>query len=361
MTRTKIEYCTHTANPLRARKFNPRFNPIFSSPNILGTGHYCEKVSEECRNCYASKWQPRFGMPEFAEQRARRIISPDSMSAAALESGASEEIARPRDIEVYLDEVELQKILRHRKPARIFWNDMSDWAGHWVRDEWIDQMLAVVALTPHITHMWLTKRSKRMREYFDACTPDRRLEILERTEFQWPLPNLWLGVSVGNQQAADERIPDLLATPAAVRFLSCEPLIGSVNLRSNALMEAYGHDRDILGYPGLHWAIVGGESGTGARPTHPDWFRSLRDQAIAAGARYFHKQNGEWLHMTQQERSKEFPRIVADGANGCPPGGYPESRVFRWPDGSESYRVGKANAGRLLDGREWNELPEVKS
>lgn len=331
MTRTKIEWATHTTNPLRARKLEAVTGQ--QALKILATGHYCEKVSEECRNCYASKWQPRFGMPEFAEQR------------------------RMDNIEVYLDEAELTKILKHRKPARIFWNDMSDWAGHWVRDEWIYKMLAVVALTPHITHMWLTKRSKRMRELLTATDLFDRVRIACATmpgvkpEFEFPLLNLSLGVSVGTPEAKS-RIDDLRETPAAVRFLSCEPLLA---------------DLGTLDLRGINWVITGGESGNRARPSHPDWFRSLRDQCQAAGVRYFHKQWGEWA-PTGPEDAPDIAVCAADGWSGP---NFRESLAehankahggeIECPPFQRMYRVTNAKAGRLLDGRTWDELPEVNS
>jgi len=148
----------------------------------------------------------------------------------------------------------------------------------------------------------------------------------------WPLPNVWLGVSVEDQRRADERIPHLLSTPAAVRFLSIEPLLGPVNLTRielgggrrptwNALSGArgfYGENtvRIDHGDPGLDWVIVGGESGPGARPMHPDWARSVRDQCVAAGVPFFFKQWGG---------------------------------------------VRKKETGRVLDGRTWEEMPISRS
>lgn len=122
--KTSIEWCTHSLNPIR-----------------LGKGHYCEKISPGCKLCYASRLQFRFGNPEFQDQRG------DTSS-------------------VYLNEGTLREPLRMRKPARIFWNDMSDLFGDWVPDDWIDRHFAVMALTPQHTHLVLTKRAKRMREYF---------------------------------------------------------------------------------------------------------------------------------------------------------------------------------------------------
>ncbi|SFV08001.1 Phage protein Gp37/Gp68 [Alicyclobacillus macrosporangiidus] len=156
----------------------------------------------------------------------------------------------------------------------------------------------------------------------------------------WPLPNVWLGVSVENQDAADERIPLLLETPAAVRFLSCEPLLGPVDITKAMYgspdgdgMNWFGHT-DGFGHEAcLHWVIVGGESGPNARPMHPDWVLSLRDQCQDAGVPFFFKQWGEFVPVDW----------VRAGSSGFP-----------------VRRVGKKAAGRMLDGRTWDEYPEAR-
>jgi protein gp37 len=160
-------------------------------------------------------------------------------------------------------------------------------------------------------------------------------------QWGWPLPNVWLGVSVEDQTRAEERIPDLLATPAAKRFLSCEPLLGPMHLRcirfpasNRAFLDATNGRTD---YPGPHahpdlakvdWVICGGESGPNARPMNPGWARLLRDQCQDAGVPFFFKQWGEWQA----------------GDNDT-------------PHGLQYYRVGKKAAGAMLDGREWREFP----
>jgi hypothetical protein len=197
----------------------------------------------------------------------------------------------------------------------------------------------------------------------------------------WPLPNVWLGVTAENQARADERIPLLLKTPAAVRFLSAEPLLGSLDLGKSKGLPVFrwadrveivdGPSQQVIGVmtggrwakhdgnmqPWLNWVIAGGESGPGARPSHPDWFRSLRDQCVAAGTAYFHKQNGEW-----------FPAPMWN------PRRPPNQQLALYPDGSlvdddanpdivgaqRMIRVGKAAAGRKLDGVEWSQFPEVR-
>ena len=150
---------------------------------------------------------------------------------------------------------------------------------------------------------------------------------------QVPLPNVWLGVSVENQAAADERIPLLLRTPAAVRFISAEPLLGLIGL-AYRFPHADGMRDDRF------WVICGGESGSGARPMNPDWARSLRDQCAAAGVPFFFKQWGEFAPGPHSNNpSKEIPIH-------CSTGGL-------------MHHAGKKAAGALLDGREWKQFPEV--
>ncbi|MBU2162774.1 MAG: phage Gp37/Gp68 family protein [Alphaproteobacteria bacterium] len=193
----------------------------------------------------------------------------------------------------------------------------------------------------------------------------------------WPLPNIWLGTSVSDQTSADKRIPDLLATPAAVRFVSAEPLLGAVDLTGwfyGADIPCAACPKDVdceCGWqiwrdlpdsiaPGsLDWVIVGGESGKNARPMHPDWARSLRDQCEGAGVAFFFKQWGEWISI--YDRDRDDP----DWRN-CPKSGDWDKKRYLNLEGGQGFhgdklnmmrRIGKARAGRLLDGREWNQMP----
>jgi protein gp37 len=294
MQETKIEWTDLTVNPFRARDGEGH------------VGHYCEKISPGCKNCYASKMQRRFRMPEFQESRRRE------------------------DIEVFLDESKLLGLLKRRKPAMIFPFDMTDLFGHWVPDEWLDKFFAVAALTPHITYQVLTKRAGRMRDYFAAGVLlrqvtrifDRWLPEIEGTEgydlivakllagtpnggvcpySTLALPNVWLGVSCENQATADERIPLLLQTPAAVRWVSAEPLLGPIdfgmrnldhNFSLNLLTGEVDADSAPHHYGRLDQIIVGGESGSKARDFDIHWARDIRDQCAASGAAFFMKQMG---------------------------------------------------------------------
>ena len=179
------------------------------------------------------------------------------------------------------------------KPSRIFVSDMGDLFGDWVPKEWIEDVLRAVRQCPQHTFLFLTKNPKRYRE------------------FEFP-ENAWIGTSIENQAAADERIPLLLQAPAAVRFISVEPLLGAINLfnigfngieplsalgRCSYHTHLFKHEC-LCNSPrqaGIDWVIVGGESGPGTRPMHPDWVRSLRDQCQAAGTKFFFKQWGEWI------------------------------------------------------------------
>jgi protein gp37 len=176
----------------------------------------------------------------------------------------------------------------------------------------------------------------------------------------WPLPNVWLGVSTERQQEANERIPHLLATPAAVRFVSAEPLLGPINLRRIRVapdhhtiidaLDGYAIADSIAGSSQeramLDWVIVGGESGSEARPMHPDWARSLRDQCASTGTAFFFKQWGTWGPIEEPASEEQEDRELR---------GYPDDHI--WSDGAFVRRRGKKAAGRLLDGVEHNDMP----
>ncbi len=259
----------------------------------------CTKISPGCKNCYSAKMQtgPYLSGLDFIVEN------------------------KPKG-EFFLDEGALHQVLRRRKPARIFWEDMSDMFLEDYPDEWIDRCFAVMALTPHLTHQVLTKRADRMREYFtkeiplsdrdelvaaqaahtgrviwDARGSDRhnyfgceQIDVSNRKPWPgWPLPNVWLGVSVEDQQRKS-RLDDLRDTPAAVRFVSFEPLLedlGEIDLR------------------GIDLAIWGGESGTGARACDTAWIRNGMAQARRDGCRNFVKQLGAHVIQGGERRIKK--------------------------------------------------------
>jgi len=354
---TKIEW-THrpnstgkTWNMMRAR-----------NKKTGGVGHFCEKVSPGCKNCYAETFQKRFQNPvRYAAQDADQV-------------------------EVFLDQKTLVQPIGWKKPATIFVCSQTDLFLHHYSNEWIDQVFAVMALCPQHTFIILTKRHDRMNAYFQkhftrhkcghiaagitgkqhpgghGCDPDV-------CNMQFPLPNVWIGVSVEDQKAADERIPVLLDTPAAVRFLSVEPLLGPVDLTRIAhengdsdqyynAVEGYEISCGQFQIDGLNWVIVGGESGHNARPMHPDWARSLRDQCKAAGVPFFFKQNGSWISAKPGDKFSDGLWVHQNGDTFSPVEGEPFNPA---PLAEHMIRVGKKRAGRSLDGVEHNEWPEVKS
>ncbi|MCL6446839.1 MAG: phage Gp37/Gp68 family protein [Armatimonadetes bacterium] len=288
----------------------------------------CTPVSEGCRNCYAARYAKRLaGRCGYPKDNPFRII-------------------------LHLER--LNEPLRWKKPRRVFVCSMGDLFHPDVPDEFIKQVfnsMATDILQPcKHTYMVLTKRPERMLQFFEKYT----------TCGVAPWPNVWLGVTAENQEAADERIPILLQVPAAVHWVSCEPLLGSVDLSGwLELTWACPECGDMSGFvgercscgegvyveqPRLNWVVVGGETGPGARPMHPDWVGSLRDQCQAAGVPFFFKQWGEWQLMELNE-----PLDVRNKETGD---------FETWPAGKTVFkRVSKKKAGRLLDGRTWDELP----
>jgi protein gp37 len=346
---TKIEWTDRTWNPV--------------------TG--CTKVSPGCDNCYAETFAERWrGTPGHPYEQG---------------------------FDVRLRPERLDQPLHWRKPSRVFVNSMSDLFHDAVPDEFIVAVFARMWWSPQHTFQILSKRHGRMRSLVPRI--EERLRNMEHdlalvdapTPLHWPLPNVWLGCSVENQQWADIRIPALLDTPAAVRFLSCEPLLGPVDLRLP--VDHSAHERDytdgmpwpqcldcstdtvtvnwtVPEGPRIDWVICGGESGPRARPMHPDWARSLRGQCEAAGTAFFLKQHGEWqplgplygdledtdeghleaVHLDVIE-GKRVIQLESDGyiAEGHQPA---DSRTWLMA------RVGKKAAGRELDGRTHDDFPE---
>lgn len=293
--------------------------------------HGCRKVSPGCKNCYMFRDKARYGQDPNI-------------------------VVRSKDATFYAP-------LKWKEPRKIF---TCSWSDFFIEeaDEWRDEAFAIMALTPQHTYQVLTKRPERMLDWFvDADRPpvgtlkntywrqwcvwaamsnsaDNRLacesayiwdwdENTNGIYGEWPLPNVWLGVSAEDQKNKP-RIDLLRGTPAAVHFLSLEPLL---------------EDLGELNLTGIDWVIVGGESGPNARPMHPAWIRSIRDQCISAGIPFFFKQWGEYARVADG--------IANMGAN----------NLIAYKNGMDEhvYHFGKSKAGRLLDGREWNEMPEVQN
>ena len=304
MGRTKIEWATHTWNP------------------VVG----CSKISEGCRNCYAERihnarykgWMKRW-------------------------ENAPEQYHLPFE-GVQFHWHRLYEPHTWRKPRRVFCCSMSDLFHETLPYSWIRSVLDTMedvnanrihgGKEPH-TFIVLTKRAERMREVLNRWFE----EFMEARVSPDGARHIWFGVSVEDQGAADERIPHLLGIRAPVpivRFVSAEPLLGPVDLtrlprgreaKYDALAgteivtsETGGQTIPSLAGHKIDWVIVGGETGVDARQMRPEWARNLRDQAVEAGVPFFFKQWGEY--------------------------------------DEEGQRVGRSKAGRLLDGREWNEFPE---
>jgi len=339
----------------------------------------CTEVSPGCDHCYAKTFAERWrGTPgHYFENGFDVQLRPDK----------------------------LDQPLRWRKPRKIFVNSMSDLFHDSVPDEYIAHVFAVMQSCAAHTFQVLTKRHARMRsllssgEFWSAVTDFGHIVMSQRPsrEQLWPdhgqkhgfLPNVWLGVSAENQQWADIRIPALLDTPAAVRFISAEPLLGPISLHpywthgqprwgapepTPTMNGGSLPMRPLELAPRLNWVIVGGESGPGARPMHPDWARSLRDQCQAAGVPFLFKQWGEWGTAAPMDPHGRLDFrgggvVMTDDGNVYQPGD------LDWPDGPRRgeahranfphhhptylYRVGKKRTGRELDGRTWDQYPEA--
>ncbi|WMW64364.1 phage Gp37/Gp68 family protein [Nitratidesulfovibrio liaohensis] len=374
-TNTRIEWADATINPL------------------VG----CSKVSPACDNCYAERMAARMVHNPAVAHRYAGTVDAHGKWTGKINYVTSQ----------------MKKALRWRKPQRIFVGSMSDLFHPSVPDEHLDQVFAymlashTLANCANHTFMLLTKRPDRMREYLSAG-PSALIERWAKAGDGWiildnedvcfsetiesiaswgpqldyrpwaythqlfPLPNVWLGTTVEDQARADERVPELLATPGALHFVSCEPLLGPVDL--SPWLEEILHEDEVgvengnqtlpmeLGMPcmhdpwifGLRWVIAGGETGPGARPSHPDWFRSLRDQCKAHDVPFFFKSWGQW--------SNTNAGLVA--CYNLDAYGWWTEKGFA-PHGVGSifenqmcmFNVGKARSGRLLDGVEHNAIP----
>lgn len=340
----------------------------------------CSIKSPGCRDCYAMQ----LAGTRLKNHPSRKGLTKDT-KAGPVWTG-----------EVRFNEEWIEQPLHWRRPRMIFVCAHGDLFHEGVPDEWIDRVFAVMALAPQHTFQVLTKRSDRMRRYMtDGGAYARVLRAAEPLRARWPKlgsipisdvrhgafwPHVWLGVSAERQQEADERIPDLLATPAAVRFVSLEPLIGPIDLRNvrggtlNALdgidFEAIGDIRDggnlskTQRPAGLDWIIVGGESGPTARPMHPQWARDIRDQCAAAGKldRLFFKQWGAWRPSggyIDGQLEHGTHGVSATTGKVAPAGDLMCGNVSgdEWSGYGIIRRVGKKSAGRLLDGELHNGMP----
>lgn len=353
---SKIEWCDATLN--------------------IVTG--CTKVSAGCDNCYIDR------TPPF--RIAHRKFDGEGVGASTGLMFHLERLALP---------------LKWKRPRLVFTNSLSDLFHKDVPDEVIARLWIVMALTPQHTYQVLTKRPARMRsllsdgprwrealygaaewvlDNIEAPTPPERWNAMRRwlgaaerhDELVSPLSNVWLGTTVENQRAANIRIPKLLDTPAAIRFLSCEPLIGPLDLRTwmagdvvwPPCWDVHSPSDECGRCIRPDWIIAGGESGPGARPMHLDWARSLRDQCQEVGVAFHFKQHGEWVGYAdggapdgtgRSPWADNEPDAYVNRDNGTV-----MSEADAIADGGSFlgvHRVGKKAAGRVLDGRTWDEFP----
>jgi protein gp37 len=289
----------------------------------------CTALSPACDHCYAEGWAKRTGNAALWQGERRRTSAALWRQPAKWDAACAEADTR----------------------QRVFTNSLADFFDNQVPAEWRHDAWAIIAGARHLDWMVLTKRPEnivKMLPVMDSSAPGYR-----PWNERWPWRNVWLGTTI-EDRARLHRLDKLRAAPAAVRFLSIEPLL---------------EDLGQLDLSGIHLVIVGGESGPRARPLNPAWVRSLRDQCAAQGVAFFLKQWGEWADMATA-------RIAADGPVMTRTGIVPNwmDRAVTFEDGSSArlrghtftghgtdlvYRVGKKAAGRLLDGVEHSGFPEV--
>lgn len=313
MKNSKIEWTHHTFNPW------------------IG----CTKVSPACNNCYAAVSTPARTMKiQWGAGQPRKRTSdanwrePIRWNAECAKRGVRE---------------------------RVFCASLADVFDNEVPQRWRQKLMSLVAETPMLDWLFLTKRvgnAKRMLS--DASMHD--VALLTADDHYLPPKNLWIGATICNQEEADRDIPKLLATPAAKWFLSIEPMLGPVDL--SRWLEPAGLDTDLgLSNPGIDLVIVGGESGPNARPMHPDWARSLRDQCQVAGVPFFFKQWGEWVDADNGPDDDSAYEGNSDCWAHIEGGHHSGEMGVDFFSTYPMYRVGKKAAGRMLDGREWDEVP----
>lgn len=317
---SKIEWTQHTFNPW------------------VG----CSKISPACDHCYAESWAKRAGSPALWQGERRRTTPANWRQPLKWNREAQESGTRPR----------------------VFCASLADVFDNAVPDEWRADLFRLIRQTPQLDWLLLTKRIGNAASMIERALIDGHL-LTSRLPY-WPWPNVWIGATIANQEEADRDVPKLLATPARVRFLSCEPLLGPIDLRG-IWTHCPTHDfaggfcvKDCGNWRRVDWVIAGGESGGHARPAHPQWFRDLRDQCVAAHVPYLFKQWGEW-EIASTENGHHGSVMLATGER------------YTWiakngktfnpsaPNDQDCWamaKVGKKKAGRLLDGRTWDQFPQ---
>ncbi|MHB8272031.1 phage Gp37/Gp68 family protein [Bradyrhizobium sp.] len=319
----------------------PEAMPVFRREAVMGKSNIewtertwnpivgCSIVSPGCMNCYAMKMSGRL-------QKMNRTGGSNSNYVNHYDGTTKKvngNIVWTGKLAMAPDKIFLQPLSR-KAPTTYFVNSMGDLFHEDCPDEWIDRVFAVMALSPQHTFQVLTKRAARMREYLsndeacqrigeagyaiwtkhlaprdpgnlyiDSVTDDLGFKDAVINLARYPLPNVWLGVSAERQQEWDERVEQLGATPAAVRFVSVEPMLGEIDCGN-----AFDAPPDGSPYRPIDWIICGGESGHGYRPMNPDWARSIRDQCAAAGVAVFIKQMAGKKPIPEDLMVRQFPR-----------------------------------------------------
>lgn len=325
----------------------------------------CSVVSPGCTNCYAMRLAG--GRMQHHPSRAGLTIE---TKAGPVWNG-----------QVRFNEAWLNQPLSWKTPRKIFVAAHGDLFHEGVTDEQLDAVFDVMARCGQHTFQVLTKRADRLRKYIEDF-PVRRAMFDSHAGLDWapwPLPNVWLGVSVEDQARADERIPLLLDTPAALRWISAEPLLGPINLNhvkffdrtlADGAHEAgwesalngkrfdpwNDEEMESEGHPRLDWVVVGGESGScrEARPLHPEWTRLIRDQCADEGVAFLFKQWGSWQPIDKWQGGPTPQRAIMLDASPCPDDAVPQDV------GAHRFvHVGKKAAGRLLDGVLHDGYPEA--
>lgn len=304
----------------------------------------CQKVHAGCANCYAEATDHRWGGDHWGPKQPRRFIlgewsKPARWQREAAEAGVMRRVFASSMCDVFED----------------YDGPMIDVHGNRV-DHTLDSCRAsifeMIEQTPNLIWLLLTKRPENVTR----MVPGPWLDV-------WP-SNVMTGTSPCDQHTADKCIPALLKVPGK-RFLSMEPLLGAVDLRLycidgiavDPLCDDCGDRHDGRCEPGIHWVIVGGESGGGARPMHPDWVRSIRDQCAAAGVPFFFKQWGAWVPQVQAHPDALTPKTAANALYVAPDGSTRDANHGARGDSATVQRVGKKAAGQLLDGVEHNGMP----
>lgn len=332
------------------------WNPIRARHKTTGkVGWQCVHASPGCVNCYA----------ETMNVSGRFLGTKEKYTVQGL-----------NQVEMFLDEKILNQPLHWRKPRLIFPCSMTDWMGDFITPYWNRRMIQIMQQTPQHTYLTLTKRADRQRERLTD------LYIYNHFNVGIPLPNHWVGVSVENQEWLNKRTYDHLMTPAWLRWLSCEPLLGpldltdvrfkdddcdiSLNSLTGRAEVLNSNSMDIISdepeNPRYEWIVLGFESGAKARPGHPNWARKVRDDCNKAGVPFFFKQWGSYSPMSITDKVKKVGMCSHCGFNfPVTQAGAEEHSKRCNKQAMCMYRVGKKTSGNVLDGHEHKEYPKVES